>query len=174
MVDLVDWYNKAEQEGKLSPVELAALFHYRYIRIHPFEDGNGRIARLMVNFILTRHNYPMVVVRSRKKSEYLEALHQTDLEVGPVPSDGAQADIKDIRPFLKYFNDLVATEVYNDVLFVSEKDENVWWYDGERIAFRTPNYTMILNAMRTYPTLTLTDMKEITGISSAAIQKLLD
>ena len=156
MADLVDWYNKSEQEGK------------------PFEDGNGRIARLMVNFILTRRNYPMVVVRSRKKSEYLEALHQTDLEVGPAPGDGAHAEINEIRPFLKYFNDLVATEIYNDVLFVSEKNENVWWYDGERITFRTPNYTKILNAMRTEPTLTLADMKEITGISIAAIQKLLN
>ena len=174
MADLVDWYNKAEKEGKLSPVELAALFHYRYIRIHPFEDGNGRIARLMVNFILTRHNYPMIVVRSRKKSEYLEALHQADIEVGPLPSDGAHAEIKNIRPFLKYFYDLVATEVYNDVLFLSEKNENVWWYDGERIVFRTPNYTKILNAMRTEPTLKLADMREITGISIAAIQKLLD
>ena len=174
MADLVDWYNKAEQEGKLTSIELAALFHYRYIRIHPFEDGNGRIARLMVNFILTRHDYPMIVVRSRKKSEYLETLHQADLEVGPVPSDGAHADIKNIRPFLKYFNDLVATEVYNDVLFVSEKNENVWWYDGERIVFRTPNYTKILNAMCTESILTLADMREITGISIAAIQKLLD
>ena len=174
MTDLVDWYNEAEKEGKLSPIELAALFHYRYIRIHPFEDGNGRIARLMVNFILMRHDYPMIVVRSRKKSEYLEALHQADMEVGPVPADGAHAEIKDIRPFMKYFNELVATEVYNDVLFVSEKDENVWWYDGERIAFRTPNYTKILNAMRTLPTLTLADMMEETGISMAAIQKLLD
>ena len=116
----------------------------------------------------------MIVVRSRKKSEYLEALHQADIEVGPVPSDGAYADIKDIRPFLKYFNALVATEVYNDVLFVSERNENVWWYDGERIAFRTPNYTKILNAMRTQPILTLADMKEETGISVTAIQKLLD
>lgn len=174
MSDLVGWYNAAEQEGKLSPVELAALFHYRYIRIHPFEDGNGRIARLMVNYILARHNYPMIVVRSRKKSEYLEALHQADLDVGPAPSDGACADIKDIRPFLKYFNELVATEVYNDVLFVSEKNENAWWYDGERIAFRTPNYTKILNAMRTQPTLTLAGMKEETGISITAIQKLLN
>lgn len=174
MTDLVDWYNEAEQEGKLSPVELAALFHYRYIRIHPFEDGNGRIARLMVNFILSRHDYPMIVVRSRKKSEYLEALHQADLSVGPVPSDGAHAQLKDIKPFMKYFNELVATEVYNDVLFVSERDENVWWYDGERIQFRTPNYSKILNAMQSQPTLTLADMREVTGISVAAIQKLLD
>lgn len=174
MTDLVDWYNAAEAEGKLSPVELAALFHYRFIRIHPFEDGNGRIARLMMNFILHRHGYPMIVVRSRRKSEYLEALHQTDLLVGPVPSDGAHADQKDIKPFMKYFNELVATEVYNDVLFVSERDENIWWYDGERIVFRTPNYSKILNAMQTQPTLTLQDMKEVTGISITAIQKLLD
>ncbi|MBR5327007.1 MAG: Fic family protein, partial [Paludibacteraceae bacterium] len=58
MADLVDWYNQTEQEGKLSPIDLAILFHYRYIRIHPFEDGNGRIARLMVNYILSRHGYP--------------------------------------------------------------------------------------------------------------------
>ena len=174
MADLVDWYNAAEQEGKYTPVELAALFHYRYIRIHPFEDGNGRIARLMVNFILARHDYPMIVVRSRKKNEYLEALHQTDLEVGPIPSDGAHASMQDIRPFLKYFNELVATEVYQDVMFISEKNENVWWYDGERIAFRSPNYTKILNAMRTQPSLTLKDMQDETGISIAAIQKLLN
>lgn len=174
MADLVDWYNAAEKEGRLTPVELAALFHYRYIRIHPFEDGNGRIARLMVNYILSRHNYPMIVVRSNKKREYLEALHQADLSVGPIPSDGAHAEVSDIRPFLKYFNELVANEVYNDVLFVSEKNENVWWYDGKRIAFRSPNYTKILNAMRSYPTLTLSDMEKETGISKTAVQKLID
>ncbi len=123
--------------------------------------------------MMARHDYPMIVVRSRNKSEYLEALHRTDLEVGPVTSDGAHAKISDIRPFMKYFNLLVATEIYNDVLFVSEKNENVWWYDGERISFRTPNYTKILNAMQTHPTLTLVDMKEVTGISITAIQKLL-
>ena len=174
MTDLVEWYNKTETEGKLSPVELAALFHYRYIRIHPFEDGNGRIARLLVNYILTRHGYPMIVIRSRNKSEYLEALHKADLEVGPIPSDGSHAELRDIRPFLKFFNELVATEVYNDVLFISEKNENVWWYDGERITFRTPNYTKILNAMRTQPSLTLMDMKKETGISLTAVQKLVD
>ena len=48
-------------------------------------------------------------------------MHKADIEVGPLPSDGAHAKIKNIRPFLKYFYDLVATGVYNDVLFLSEK-----------------------------------------------------
>lgn len=96
MTDLVNWYNGEEHSGKFTPIELAAIFHYRYIRIHPFEDGNGRIARMMVNYILSRHGYPMIVVRSRKKNEYLEALHKTDLTVGATPSLGAHASKRSI------------------------------------------------------------------------------
>lgn len=174
MTDLVNWYNEEEKRGRLSPTELAALFHYRYIRIHPFEDGNGRIARLMVNFILARHGYPMIVVRSRKKIEYLEALHATDQKVGLAPSDGAHAVITDIGPFLTYFNRLVATEIYNDYLFVTERNEDYWWYDGEQIKFRSPNYAKILRLMQKMPSVTLRDIQDETGINNSAAQKLLN
>ena len=173
MADLVDWYNKEEKKGKLSPVELAALFHYRYIRIHPFEDGNGRIARLMVNFILSRHNYPMIVVRSRDKANYLEALHRSDADAGPIPSEGANAELSAIRPFLKYFSALFAQEVYNDVRFVSEPDENVWWYDGQRVEFRTPNYAKILRMLQTRPSVTFDDLCEELRINKSAVQRLI-
>ena len=173
MTDLVDWYNQAEKEGKLSPIDLAILFHYRYIRIHPFEDGNGRIARLMVNYILSRHGYPMIVVRSRLKQAYLEALHQADLIVGSTPAEGAHASLKQIRPFHKHMNDLIAKEIENDVLFVTERDENIWWYDGERIAFRTPTYAKILRELRTEPVITFAYLQEEIGINRSAIQKML-
>lgn len=173
MADLVDWYNAEEARGRLSPVELAALFHYRYIRIHPFEDGNGRIARLLVNYILARHHYPMIVIRSRAKKEYLEALHQTDLEVGPVPSAGAHAGLDEIRPFLRYFSAVVAEEIYNDVRFLTEPDENVWWYDGQRVEFRTPNYARILRIMQTQPSVTIDSFREQLGINKSAVQRLL-
>ena len=173
MTDLINWYNSEEEAGRLSPIELAALFHYRYIRIHPFEDGNGRIARLMVNFILSRHGLPMIVVRSRKKQDYLEALHQADLIVGKVPSDGAHATIKDIAPCVQYFQGLVANEIYHDYLFVTHKAENVWWYDGEMIEFRTPNYAKILRLMQTQPALTQEDMRDELGISLTAVRKLV-
>ena len=174
MADLVDWYNQAEKEGKYSPVELAALFHYRYIRIHPFEDGNGRIARLLVNYILTRHDYPMIVVRSRNKSEYLEALHAADLFVGNIPSDGAHASLQEIRPFVQYFKRLVAHEVYTNVCFLTEHDENLWWYDGEKVEFRSSNYSKILMLMMTEPVLTLEHIQQELGINMSAIKKLVN
>ena len=102
MTDLISWYREAEESGLYSMAELCALFHYRYIRIHPFEDGNGRIARLMMNFILLRHNYPMIVVRSADKENYLGALSQCDGFTSTAPSAGAHAELKDIKPFVMY------------------------------------------------------------------------
>lgn len=102
MTDLVEWYNMEEQKAELSPIELAAVFHYRYIRIHPFEDGNGRIARLLVNYILTRHNYPMIVVKSKDKDRYLTALNRCDVQVDSIPSVGAHAEQAQLMPFIDY------------------------------------------------------------------------
>lgn len=174
MTDLVDWYNQAEQDGKLSPIDLAALFHYRYIRIHPFEDGNGRIARLLVNFILAKHGYPMIVVRSRNKGEYLEALHSTDLIVGSEPSKGATATLQEIAPFLKYFRGLIAHEIYTNVCYLTEHNELLWWYDGERVEFRTPNYPKLLRLLMSEPILTLTDIQNKMNINMSAIKKLIN
>ena len=173
MADLVDWYNKEEAKGTLSPVELAALFHYRYIRIHPFEDGNGRIARLIVNFILAQHGYPMVVVRSRKKREYLEALHQADLIVGPVPSDGAHAGLRQARKFVNWLKKMVAEEIQTDIDFICTHDENVWWYDGQSISFRSKNSGQILNELMENPGITISLLKKKIGINTSAIQKHL-
>ncbi len=173
MSDLVDWYNDAERSGKFTPIELAAIFHYRYIRIHPFEDGNGRIARLMVNYILTRHDYPMIVVRSRKKKEYLEALHRTDLTVGAAPSLGAHASKRDIQQFLTYFTNLFIDEVSYDIQFLTERGDNVWWFDGERVKFRSATTSIILNRMYEQPNSTIPQLAEAAGISLTAVNKQL-
>ncbi len=102
MNDLITWYREEEGSGRYSPVELGALFHFRYIRIHPFEDGNGRIARLLVNFIMLRHNYPMIVVKSADKENYLTALSKCDVNTGETPSVGAHARLEDIQPLVAY------------------------------------------------------------------------
>lgn len=107
MNDLAGWYNDEARRGVMSPIELASVFHYRYIRIHPFEDGNGRIARLLVNYILTRHGFPMIVVKSKDKENYLTALNRCDVAVGPTPSDGAHAGLEQLAPFVEYMSKCV-------------------------------------------------------------------
>ena len=173
MSDLVDWYNNAEKSGKFTPIELAAIFHYRYIRIHPFEDGNGRIARLMVNYILTRHDYPMIVVRSRKKKQYIEALYRTDLTVGASPSLGAHASKRDIQQFLTYFTNLFIEEVSYNIQFLTERGDNIWWFDGERVKFRSATTSVILNRMYEQPYSTIPQLADAAGISLTAVNKQL-
>ena len=173
MTDLVDWYNEEEARGKLTPVQLAALFHYRYIRIHPFEDGNGRIARLMVNYILVRHHWPMAVVRNRNKSQYIEALHHADVVVGPTPSDGAHATFQQIGPFARYFQKLVTTELEYDIEFVKEQSPDVWWYDGQKIKFRSKSTPIILKALKDEPDITIESLSQKAGIATSAVKKQL-
>ena len=173
MTDLVDWYNKAEQSGEYSPVELAALFHYRYIRIHPFEDGNGRIARMLVNYILARHNWPMIVVRTRNKQKYLEALHQSDIKTGSNPEEGAHASLKHISAFLSFFTKMVESELKYNIDFATETSPNVWWYDGQKIVFRSPSSALILRAIDSAPNITIDEIARKVGIVPRAVKKQL-
>lgn len=115
MTDLISWYNDAEKQRKMTPVELASLFHYRYIRIHPFEDGNGRISRLIVNYILFRHDYPMIVVQSKDKKNYLSALSLCDKAVGQIPSEGAHAELNQTKPFTTYIEKVLSNEIRNNI-----------------------------------------------------------
>lgn len=123
MTDLVEWYNAEEQKGALSPIELATVLHYRYIRIHPFEDGNGRIARLLVNYILTRHHYPMIVVKSHDKDRYLTALNRCDVQVGSTPSMGAHAELEQLKPFVDYMTQCL--EAALTISIKAAKGENI-------------------------------------------------
>jgi Fic family protein len=86
MQALIDWYR--DEENNSHPVTLAAMLHYKFVRIHPFDDGNGRISRLLVNYVLLRNGLPPIVIKSKDKTNYLRALHL--------------ADIGDYEPFINY------------------------------------------------------------------------
>jgi Fic family protein len=73
MRDFVIWLN-SESAQQLHPVEYAIMAHYRLVSIHPFRDGNGRTARLLMNLLLIRAGYPIVVINNQIRNDYINAL----------------------------------------------------------------------------------------------------
>jgi Fic family protein len=78
MGELIDWYRTEVEKAELHAVALAALLHYKFVRIHPFDDGNGRISRLLMNYVLLKNSLPPVVIKSSDKRNYLSALNSAD------------------------------------------------------------------------------------------------
>ena len=74
MNDFIIWLNK--NESNLHPIELAAEAHKRFVFIHPFIDGNGRVARLLMNLILIRHGYPITIIPPILRPEYITLLEE--------------------------------------------------------------------------------------------------
>lgn len=74
MEALFKWFRETTDD----PIIVASFFHYRFIRIHPFADGNGRVARLIMNFILMMAGYPPVIVKTQEKDAYFSALRLAD------------------------------------------------------------------------------------------------
>lgn len=72
------WYEKVKVG--VHPVELAALVHLKIVTIHPFGDGNGRISRLMMNFVLNRHGYPMLDIPYKGRAGYYGALERAQVK----------------------------------------------------------------------------------------------
>lgn len=87
MEELFEWMN-SEEALALHPIELAALAHWKLVYIHPFYDGNGRTARLLMNLILMRAGFPPAIVRKEDRCIYYESLKE--------------ANAGDVRPFIRF------------------------------------------------------------------------
>ena len=88
MHDLLKWYHEKKQREETNAILMAAEFHYRFVRIHPFDDGNGRMARMLMNFILMQYGYPPVIIRTEDKLNYIRMLELADSDT--------------IAPFIEY------------------------------------------------------------------------
>ena len=76
MIEFFAWYGKNKKN--MNPVELAARAHYKFEKIHPFGDGNGRIGRLIIAYILRNGNYPLLIIEYKKRKSYYHALSKTE------------------------------------------------------------------------------------------------
>ncbi len=94
MNGLLAWYG--ESGKKMHPFELAVEFHHRFLQIHPFVDGNGRVARELLNHILRGHDLPPIMVPVEEREDYMDCLEA--------------ADSGDLLPKMKFFLGQLAVE----------------------------------------------------------------
>jgi len=76
--NLLSWYSKNKK--KTHPLIIASYFHAGFETIHPFIDGNGRVGRLLINFILHKNKYPMVNIPNSLKQKYYKALEESQIK----------------------------------------------------------------------------------------------
>src|SRR3989339_118586 len=100
MHDLIAWLNSLK--NKLNIIELSALLHHKLVYIHPFFDGNGRTARLVMNITLMRAGYPLVVILKNDRKKYYRVLSQADKGIyEPLIGFVAQAIERSLDIYLK-------------------------------------------------------------------------
>ena len=88
MHELVEWLRNSLSDGILHPLVIASVFHHQFTSIHPFDDGNGRMSRLLTNLILMHFQYPPIVIKAEYKNDYYLTL--------------SQADAGDFEPFIDF------------------------------------------------------------------------
>ena len=72
MKQLTGWYR--QHRKNMHPFELAVLLHTKFVTIHPFVDGNGRVARALLNFVLEKNDYPKLYIGLKDRNAYLDAV----------------------------------------------------------------------------------------------------
>lgn len=97
---------------KMHVVDFAALFHHKFVHIHPFQDGNGRVGRLLMNVFLMQAGFPLAIIQKNDRQKYYRVLAEADHEkYKGLATFVAQAVLRSLN-------------VYLDVLTPSKEKEN--------------------------------------------------
>lgn len=121
MEDLIKWIKN--NENKLHHIELAAIIHHKLVFIHPFFDGNGRTARLVMNLLLMQKGYPLVMILKNDRKRYNDSLDKADSgNYLPFVRFIVQAVERSLNIYLKTLLPIKQKkEIYHPLSFISKK-----------------------------------------------------
>jgi len=89
IIKLMDDYIQNIEKLKLQIIKKASFIHHEFVKIHPFIDGNGRVARLLTNFYIMKNGYPPIVIQKEDRKKYYKTLNKAD-----------QGDLSDFATFI--------------------------------------------------------------------------
>lgn len=132
MQDLVHWVGK--MQGKMHVVELAAILQHKFVFIHPFFDGNGRTARLLMNILLLHNKYPLAIILKNDRKRYYRVLQE--------------ADNNNYKPLVEFVVKAVerSLDIYLDTLSPSSKTKEKYM-TLTQAAKKTPYSSKYLNLL---------------------------
>lgn len=126
MQELVEWTQTALAQNRIHPLLVIGNFLVEFLNIHPFQDGNGRLSRVITNLLLLQHGYTFVpyvshekIVEDNKQDYYL-ALRRSQKTFG-------REEMDDIKPWLKFFLGAVKTQADKALVLLEENhiEENL-------------------------------------------------
>ncbi len=164
MEELVEWTNSAFKKGELHPLIIIATFVYEFLSIHPFQDGNGRLSRLITTLLLMQHGYHFVqyvsfegLIEERKK-DYYKAL-----------MTGQKNRYKATEKI-----DHWALFFFNCMASLIQKLEHKYQAYSKTGAYLNERQKTILDFIKKKAPVKLSDIVEATGINRSTLKKDLN
>lgn len=163
MQELVDWTSQAFEKNRFHPLLIIANFIVEFLKIHPFEDGNGRISRVLTNLLLLRSGYSFIQYVSheqiveRRKDEYYLALRKSQ--------ETFNTDHDTIAPWLNFFLSVIKEQAIKALTYLEEeKVEDTL----------SPKQYEVWKYLSTKGEASPSDIIEATGIVRATVRQALD
>jgi len=97
---IVDWINDPETKRTRTPVRLAARAHYDLLRVFPFAQDSGKVARLLLNLLLLRSGYPPAIIHSTDRQRYYEALKGSSATMNSIVQEAIDNNLASIEKLL--------------------------------------------------------------------------
>lgn len=110
MRQILDWVNAPETRRTRTPVRLAARAHYDILRVFPFTNDSGKVARLFMNLLLLRSGYPPAIVHSTERQRYYEALKGSSATMNTIVQDAIDNSLASIEKLLDHYQGKVEPE----------------------------------------------------------------
>ncbi len=105
MRQVLDWVNDPETRRTRNPIRLAARAHYDLLRVFPFANDSGKVARLFMNLLLLRSGYPPAIVHSTERQRYYEALKGSSATMTQIVQEAIDNNLASIEKLLAQYHE---------------------------------------------------------------------